>query len=129
LTDSAADLTRWTFPATNLAAGGYLIVFASGKNRAVAGAELHTNFQLGNSGNYLALVQPDGTVAHEFFPAYPQQRRNVSYGLEVQTSVTQLISTDATARVLVPVNGTLGLTWTARTFDAPWLKRTHRWVS
>src|SRR6266550_282507 len=42
LTDNAADLTRWTFPATNLSAGGYLIVFASGKNRAVAGAELHT---------------------------------------------------------------------------------------
>ncbi|HEU0039039.1 MAG TPA: lamin tail domain-containing protein, partial [Verrucomicrobiae bacterium] len=122
LTDSAADLMRWTFPATNLPAGGYLIAFASGKNRAVAGAELHTNFQLGNGGDYLALVQPDGTVAHEFSPAYPPQRRNVSYGLEVQTSVTQLISTDATAGVLVPVNGTLGLTWTARTFDdASWL--------
>jgi hypothetical protein len=122
LTDSSADLTRWTFPATNLPAGGYLIVFASGKNRAAAGAELHTNFQLGNGGSYLALVQPDGvTVAHEFSPAYPVQRRNVSYGLELQTSVTQLISASATARVLVPSNSTLGLTWTARTFaDSSW---------
>ncbi len=93
-------------------------MFASGKNRA----ELHTNFQLGNGGSYLALAQPDGvTVAHEFSPAYPPQRRNVSYGLEVQTSVTQLISIGAVARVLVPSNGTLGLTWTARTFtDASW---------
>src|SRR4051812_3389250 len=39
LTDSAANLTKWTFPATNLPAGGYLVVFASGKNRAVAGGE------------------------------------------------------------------------------------------
>src|SRR5207247_1674530 len=108
-------------PATNLPAGGYVIVLPSGKNRAAAGAELHTNFQLGNGGNYPALVQPDGTVAHEFSPAYPPQRRNASYGLELQTSVTQLISTGATARVLVPVNGTLGLTWTARAFnDASW---------
>ena len=50
LTDNLADLTRWTFPATNLPAGGYVVVFASGKNRAVAGAELHTSFQLSSSG-------------------------------------------------------------------------------
>lgn len=122
LTDSPAELTRWTFPGTNLPAGGHLIVFASGKNRAVAGAELHTNFQLGDGGNYLALVQADGvTVANEFSPAYPPQRRNISYGLELQTSITQLISTGAIARVFVPSNSTLGLTWTARTFaDSSW---------
>src|SRR5581483_7817460 len=62
LTDSAANLTKWTVPATNLPAGGYLVVFASGKNRAVAGAELHANFQLSKNGGYLALVQPDGTT-------------------------------------------------------------------
>src|SRR4051812_41541702 len=33
LTD-ATNLTKWTFPSTNLAANGYLIIFASGKNRA-----------------------------------------------------------------------------------------------
>src|SRR5215471_17425453 len=42
LTDDAGNLTQWTFPATNLPAGGYLVVFASGKNRVVAGAPLHT---------------------------------------------------------------------------------------
>src|SRR6187431_1200322 len=46
LTDSPTNLTRWTFPTTNLPPGGYLVVFASGKNRVVAGAELHTDFQL-----------------------------------------------------------------------------------
>jgi hypothetical protein len=123
LTDNAGNLSEWTFPATNLPPGGYLVVFASGKNRAVAGGELHTNFQLSSGGEYLALVQPDGTtIASEFAPAFPPQRENVSYGWSLQTSVTQLISTGATARVLVPSNGALGLTWTARVFnDSPWL--------
>jgi hypothetical protein len=31
LTDSINDLTKWRFPATNLAGGGFLVVFASGK--------------------------------------------------------------------------------------------------
>jgi hypothetical protein len=123
LTDSAGDLTKWTFPATNVVAGGYLIVFASGKNRAVAGAELHTSFDLSSSGEYLALVQPDGvTIAQEFSPTFPPQRENISYGLALPTTITELVSTGATARVLVPSNGTLGLTWTATGFnDTQWL--------
>ena len=44
LTDTAANLRQWVFPATNLAANGFLVVFASGKDRAIAGAQLHTNF-------------------------------------------------------------------------------------
>ena len=122
LTDNASDLTKWTFPATNLPPGGYLIVFASGKNRAVAGAELHANFQLSSGGEYLALVQPDGTVAQAFSPTFPPQRENVSYGFQLQTTVTQLLSTGAVARLLVPTNDSLGLTWTTRSFnDSSWL--------
>src|SRR4051812_46867976 len=33
LTDSSSKLTEWRFPATNLPPGGYLIVFASNKDR------------------------------------------------------------------------------------------------
>src|SRR5512137_1138719 len=113
LTDTATNLSRWTFPATNLTAGGYLVVFASGKNRATAGAELHTNFQLDNAGQYLALVQPGGVVEHAYSPAYPPQRRNASYGLQRQFT---LLSTAAKGRYRVPANGTLGTTWTSRTF-------------
>lgn len=83
LTDTPSNLTRWTFPATNLAPDAFLVVFASLKDRAVPGAELHTNFRLDPGGEYLALVEPDGaTVASAFSPAYPAQRANVSYGLE-----------------------------------------------
>src|SRR6185503_8642378 len=59
LANSAANLTKWQFPSTNLGPNRFLIVFASNKNRAVPGAPLHTNFKLGASGEYLALVMPD----------------------------------------------------------------------
>src|SRR5882672_1030711 len=59
LTDRTSDLTQWRFPGTNLAANGYLIVFASAKDRRVPGPPLHTNFRLSSSGEYLALVRPD----------------------------------------------------------------------
>src|SRR5262245_42778506 len=59
LTDAPGNLTKWRFPATNVAPNGFLIVFASGKNRVVAGAPLHANFSLNASGEYLALVLPD----------------------------------------------------------------------
>ncbi len=81
LTDSATNLTKWQFPATVLPAGGYLLVFASNKNRTEAGKELHTNFALSAGGEYLALVRPDGvSVASDFAPTYPAQVENVSYG-------------------------------------------------
>src|SRR5437868_4699949 len=41
LTDNAGNLTKWIFPATNINAGGFLIVWASNKDRRIAGRELH----------------------------------------------------------------------------------------
>ena len=60
LTDDAGDLTKWRLPEVEVAGGGYLVVFASGKDRRDPGEELHTNFSLGRDGEYLALVRPDG---------------------------------------------------------------------
>jgi hypothetical protein len=83
LTDNRRDLTRWRFPSARVAAGDYLLVYASGKDRAVAGAELHTNFALDSGGETLALVHPDGkTVASEFTYTGIVQFRDVSYGLD-----------------------------------------------
>ena len=80
LTDAAGDLTKWRFPATNIAGGGFVIVFASGNDRRVPGARLHAPFLLSSGGEYLALVKPDGTIANEFRPSYPGQVPDVSYG-------------------------------------------------
>ena len=102
------DSARWTFPATNLAADGRMVVFASGKDRRAAGAELHTNFQLDNTGEYLALVEPDGTIAHAYDPAFPPQRRNASFGIEQRIA---LITPGAAVRYQVPGPGSLDGAW------------------
>ena len=108
LTDRAADLTKWRFPDVTLPAGGYLVIFASGKDRS--GPELHTNFKLDMDGEYLALVRPDGaTVEHEFAPAFPPQRRDISYGMTTETTV--LVGNDVLVDVLVPTGAVPAGTW------------------
>jgi len=79
LTDDPADLARWIFPARTLPPGGYLVVFASGKNRMPVDGPLHTNFRInGAEGDWLALVRPDGVVV-DSFSALPQFS-NLAYG-------------------------------------------------
>jgi hypothetical protein len=73
LTDDDQDPDQWTFPAgAAIAPGAYLLVYASGLDTVGSGGEYHTNFGLSDQGEYLALVQPDGTVEQEFTPIYPQ---------------------------------------------------------
>jgi hypothetical protein len=82
LTDDEDDLVQWRLPSVVMAPGQYLLVWASGKDRSVAGAPLHTNFRLSGSGEYLALVQPDGaTIEHDYAPEFPEQDNDISYGL------------------------------------------------
>ena len=107
LTDDPQDLAKWTMPATNLAPGGFLVVFASGKDRAIAGAQLHANFQLDRAGEYLALVRPDGaTVAHDFAPAFPPQVENVAYGIASEFTTTTFVREGQAVRWLVPSSAT-----------------------
>ena len=83
LTDDPLVPAKWQFPAVTVPPGGYLLVFASGKDRRVAGSELHANFSLSRDGEYLALVKPDGaTAVTAFAPAYPPQQPDVSYGYD-----------------------------------------------
>ena len=74
LTDRPNLAAKWRFPATNLDAGAFLVVFASGKDRTNAGAPLHLNFRLSANGDYLGLFPPDSPAsASEFAPVYPPQ--------------------------------------------------------
>ena len=83
LTDDPGNLTKWRLPAVSLAPDAYLVVFASGNDRPVAGSELHTNFSLAADGEFLALVKPDGTtIVTEFSPTYPDQKPDVSFGFD-----------------------------------------------
>jgi hypothetical protein len=86
LTDDPANLRKWAFPpGVTLAPGAFMIVFASGKDRASNNAPLHTNFSLDAGGEYLALVKPDGvTIVSQFGTSgadYPEQDEGVSFGL------------------------------------------------
>lgn len=117
LTDNAANLTKWIFPPVTIDPGGFLIVFASGKNKQIPGSELHTNFSLSAGGEYLALVQSDGTtIAYEFAPAYSNQDPDRSYGLAFNG--IPLVSQGAVADFQIPASGALGTTWTGSGFTS-----------
>ncbi|MFT5407401.1 MAG: hypothetical protein ACI9NC_000106 [Verrucomicrobiales bacterium] len=106
LTDSASNLVKWQLPDVEVAVGGYLIVFASGKDRAVAGSELHTNFSLGGGGEFLALVAPGGdTAVSVFSPEFPEQYENVSYGTGTggALGIVELISESDSLSYLAPI--------------------------
>jgi hypothetical protein len=120
LTHDPQDLDRWRLPAVTINAGGYLVIFASEKNRINPVQELHTDFLLGANDGYLALVGPDGTsVLSEY--TYPTQLTDVSYGQMVQSQITKLVNTNASVKWLIPPNGNLGTGWTTREFnDGSW---------
>ncbi len=88
LTDNPGDLTQWPFPAVLLEPGEYLVVFASSKSTYPFVDDLgyfHTNFSLKASGEYLALVQPNGITVESFYEPIVQYD-NVSYGLCIDMS-------------------------------------------
>ena len=81
LTDDPALPGMWVFPNVTLGAGQYLLVFASGKDRATTTGTNHTSFALGVT-DYLGLYNADlpRQVVDEFSPTYPEQRGDISWG-------------------------------------------------
>ncbi|MHC4734547.1 MAG: lamin tail domain-containing protein [Planctomycetota bacterium] len=132
LTDSDANLTMWQFPdGLQIEPGEFLIVFASDKKSVDypnnypyldLGGYYHTNFELDQDGDYLALVAPGSTVVvHEYTPKYPDQLTDVSYGLAQHATV--LVPVGAAASYHVPDSGDAGLgtSWTDVGFnDSGW---------
>ena len=81
LTDTAGAKTKWQFPAVTVPGDGYIVVWASNKNRRTPGSPLHTNFALSAGGEYLGLIEPDGaTVVSDYAPTFPAQSNDISYG-------------------------------------------------
>ena len=87
LTDDEGNLNKWEFPEMNLNSGQYLLVFATDNDLRDPCSPLHTNFKLSASGEYLALVDPNDTIAHEYAPEFPQQLTDISYGLDVELDI------------------------------------------
>ncbi len=124
LTDNPNNLIKWTFPATNIEANAFLVVFASGDNRAVPGAPLHTSFALSGGGEFLALVRPDGTtIVSAYAPQFPEQYPEISYGYGRTRTI---LSQKPPARVWVPTDGALGTSWVSNAFDdGAWIAGTN----
>ena len=119
LTDQLSVPTLWTFPDVSIPSHGYLLVFASQKDRADSAGELHANFALDEAGEYLALLRDDLVVEFAFDPSFPAQSADVGYGIELLGSVIGTVIQEGSAgRYLVPTNAeALSSNWTARTFD------------
>ena len=103
LSDNNGDGSQarpWPFPATNLAPGKFMVVFASGKNRQQPGAPLHTNFRLNaNRGDIVLQHRADISAITN----YPPQVVGVSFG--VTPSNTADRSTPTHAYLSVPTPG------------------------
>ena len=100
LTNDIYDLAKWELPSVQIADSDFLVVYASGKDRSDPANPLHTNFKLEKDGEYLALVRPDMTIAHEYADyeynnefGYPQQYADMSYGIVFERCVPAYFGT------------------------------------
>lgn len=119
----------WRFPATNLPPQGFLIVFASGKDRRVPGARLHTDFALNDNGDHVYLIKPDGvTIASQFAAngaEYPPQVPGVSYGIPVLQNLSTILPSGASGKYFVPLSGSVDGLWQQPGFnDSSWTSAT-----
>ncbi|MDG2122361.1 MAG: CotH kinase family protein [Verrucomicrobiales bacterium] len=82
LTDDSQEITKWAFATgTTIPANGFLLVFASNKDRTTPGSELHTSFTLNPNGEFLGLYSPAQLPVDFIAPTYPEQLTDISYGL------------------------------------------------
>ncbi len=83
LSDSRKELTRYKLPSIELEPGGFHLLWA-GDDGAAEPGESKVPFKLKVKGDYLALVGRDGeTVLQDFGKKYPDQIKDVSYGVTV----------------------------------------------
>ena len=123
LTDDYDQRTRWRFPEITIPRHGFLLVFASEKDRARPGRELHANFQVSTKDESVYLFYPDGwTNAAALGVGFRPQIEDVSYGLPMQSETFELVREGAPARAWVPADDSLGLSWAQPDFDdSSWL--------
>ena len=82
LTDDEDDLRKSRLTDVSIEADGYRVLFATGTNIP---SNAEAAFRLDAGGEYLALVSPDGSVAHAL-DTFPRLYADESYGLETRES-------------------------------------------
>jgi hypothetical protein len=80
LTDDFEILDKWTFPEIVIPEKGYLLIFASDKNRVLVSENtyLHTNFKIDREGEHIYLINPAGNIVDS--APYVYLETDISYG-------------------------------------------------
>lgn len=86
LTDDPLEPQQWLLPDMALAAGEYLLIWASNKDLAIAGEPLHTNFKISSGGETLYLHDQTGALKHSL--EVDGLRSGTSVGLSATNQVT-----------------------------------------
>ncbi len=124
VTDDRDLLDKWMIPAgpgVVLDPNEAIVIFASGQDSddfVDSRGFIHTNFELGRRGEFLALVAPDGsTIVSSIGPGVPEQTADVSYGRLGDTEIfRELIGEDSPARALAPA-ALIAANWVDIDFD------------
>lgn len=80
LSNKEAVPKRWVFPKTVLEPGQYIVVFCSGKNHAVEGEELHTDFRLNAFQETVLLSNLRGQIVNGSQVQINRQNNDESFG-------------------------------------------------
>lgn len=119
LSDDTNHLTQWTFSSKSIAAGEFLVVFASGQE-TVGYTDplgyLHTTFKLSGSGENVILTQADGITIASSFINYPEQDDDISYGLEQESSYSYLVVEEDDAKAIAGTTAP-SASWNTSGFD------------
>ena len=123
LSDDYERPFRWVFPGIEVAPGGYLLVFASGKDRVTPWEEieqetsfsnptdqtlvLHTNFSIDREGEEVLLTDPNGVRVDELPPT--PIPRDVSYGRKPDAAAEWVYFAEPTPGAANTSDGHVGL--------------------
>jgi hypothetical protein len=93
LTGSKIDngTVKWTFPAFEMMPDERVIIWASGKNRIVPTAPLHTSFTLPKTGGSVILRRSDDSIMSRI--NYSAQTTDISYGRDEWDAATTAVLT------------------------------------
>ena len=79
ISDDIDNPRKWIFPNVDIEAGGYLVVFASDKDKT--SGELHTNFKISASGEELVLTNNEGQIINNIDPTPMQSNTSLGRSL------------------------------------------------
>lgn len=90
LSKNPEDPLSWQFPDVTIAAGSYLLVYASGLDTVLENGEIHTDYRLPAGDGYLCLSAPDGRLIDEI--TYQDCEANISFGRYPDGGETALLN-------------------------------------